>query len=589
MLDKETSKIEIDKIGEEKNLLDEMFQEKLKKNLKVCATLDKDYPNPLEENNLEVELKKTLNIYSKLPSEEKRPEFEEELKELVLHKLESTISETKPRLVEQEIHFHDNLKNKTSIQKDKTSSKEQNQPQLKTIVTERIKSTRLRDRLKTPITPITPTPIKKDKKVIKDIKKSSIGTSKTFFSEDIMQKIRFLYHKVKAIEELLQKRDSEIDIINLQLLHEYANFLNVNYKTQSQIKILRELDISPSFYDPIEKRDIQIWDLMLECARVYFILGKVYSLISNFYETKNDFNNAISCMINCSKAFKTGAYFSAAQTRHEDTGTVLSAENLEIKSEETRIIAQNLAIKKDSDDLFLTSKMYSGLAALLNRLHFLKKYESIEENQIRALISYYKGKACHLKAKGTVNSSSNMEIYDDINVINLQKKANYYFIYCEEIWENLLKNPREVPEDQIIQIKNYLISVNEEIMENDVEMIDSTMAEKIQDPEPFIAIPENLSFCMPKSTKFLTNYPNTVMEKKSMDFVNSEQASKHNDPITLKNQKAGIGRTIKQIRILYENGDIDINKFTELFEKYSTRIIEIEEKISQLKSLKNPK
>ena len=73
-----------------------------------------------------------------------------------------------------------------------------------------------------------------------------------------------------------------------------------------------------------------------------------------------------------------------------------------------------------------------------------------------------------------------------------------------------------------------------------------------------------------------------------MDFVNSEQASKHNDPITLKNQKAGIGRTIKQIRILYENGDIDVNKFTELFEKYSTRIIEIEERISHLKNGKNP-
>ena len=404
-----------------------------------------------------------------------------------------------------------------------------------------------------------------------------------------MQKIRFLHYKVKAIEELLHKRDSEIDVSNLQLLHEYVNFINVNYKTQSQIKVLRELDISPSFHDPIEKREIQIWDLMLECARVFFILGKVYSLISNFYETKNDFNSAISCMINCSKAFKTAAYFSAAQTRQEDIGTVLSAENLEIKSEETRIIAQNLAIKKDSDDLFLTSKMYSGLAALLNRLHFLKNYKSIEEIQIRALISYYKGKACHLKAKGMFNSSNNIEIYDDIDVINLQKKANYYFIYCEEIWEKLLKNRREVPEDEIEQIKNYLATVNEEIMENDVELIDSTMAEKIQDPEPFIAIPENLSFCMPKSTKFLTNYPNTVMEKKSMDFVNSEQAFKPNDPNTLKNQKAGIGRTIKQIRILYENGDIDVNKFTELFEKYSTRIIEIEERLSQLNDLKNPK
>ncbi|MHA1192272.1 MAG: hypothetical protein ACTSP9_08255 [Promethearchaeota archaeon] len=580
MLEKEQSKIEIEKIIEDKNVLDEMFQDKLKKNLKVCVTLDKDYPNTFKESDLEVELKKTLNIYSRLPSEGKRPDFEAELKEIVLHKLDSTTySETKPRLVEQEIHYHDNLKSKPVIQKEKIPLKKQP----KTIVKEKIKSSRVKERLKP-----TTIPIKKDKKEIKDIKKSGIGTSKTFFTEDIMQKIRFLHYRVKAIEDLLQKRDSEIDINNLQLLHEYANFLNVNYKTQSQIKILRELDISPSFYDSIEKRDIQIWDLMLECARVYFILGKVYSLISNFYETKNDFNNAISCMINCSKAFKTAAYFSAAQTRQENTGTVLSAKNLEIKSEETRIIAQNLAIKKDSDDLFLTSKMYSGLAALLNRLHFLKKYESIEESQLRALISYYKGKACHLKAKGMANSSSNMEIYDDINVINLQKKANYYFIYCEEIWEKLLKSHPEVPEDQIAQIQNYLITVNEEIMENDVELIDSTMAEKIQDPEPFIAIPENLSFCMPKSTKFLTNYPNTVMEKKSMDFVNSEQASKPNDPNILKNQKAGIGRTIKQIRILYESGDIDVNKFTELFEKYSTRIIEIEEKISHLKKGKNP-
>ncbi|MHA1456055.1 MAG: hypothetical protein ACTSR5_08750 [Promethearchaeota archaeon] len=421
MLEKEQSKIEIEKIIEDKNLLDEMFQDKLKKNLKVCATLDKDYPNTLEESDLEVELKKTLNVYSRLPSDGKRPDFEAELKDIVLHKLDSTTySETKPRLVEQEIHYHNNLKSKPIIQKEKIPLKKQP----KTIVKERIKSSRLKDRLKP-----TTTPIKKDK--IKDIKKSGIGTSKTFFNEDIMQKIRFLHYKVKAIEDLLQKRDSEINIDNLQLLHEYANFLNVNYKTQSQIKILRELDISPSFYD---------------------------------------FNNAISCMINCSKAFKTAAYFSAAQTRQENTGTVLSAENLEIKSEETRIIAQHLAIKKDSDDLFLTSKMYSGLAALLNRLHFLKQYESIEENQLRALISYYKGKACHLKAKGMVNSSSNVEIYDDINVINLQKKANYYFIYCEEIWEKLLKNHHEVPEDQIDQIKNYLVTVNEEIMENDVEL-----------------------------------------------------------------------------------------------------------------------
>ena len=568
MLEKEQPKIEIEKTVEDKNVLDNMFQDKLKKNLKVCATLDKDYPNTLYESDLEVELKKTLNIYSRLPSEGKRPDFEEELKDLVMHKLESSI-ENKPRLVEQEVQYH----HQSQTQKESISVKPT------PISKEKIKSTRIRE-VKPKIIPI-----EKGKKGKKG--RTSVGTSKTFFSEDIMQKIRFLHHRVKAIEDLLRKPDSEIDMNNFQLLHEYVNFLNVNYKTQSQIKILRELDISPRFYDPVEKREIQIWDIMLECARVFFILGKAYSLISNYYETNNDFNNAISSMINCSKAFKTAAYFSAAQTRQEDIGAVLTAEKLEIKSEETRIIAQNIAIKKDSDDLFLTSKMYSGLAALLNRLHFLKKFDPIEEVQIRALISYYKGKACHLKAKGMVNSSNNMDIYDDITIINLQKKANYYFISCEEIWEKLLRNQREIPEDQINQIRNYLTSVNEEIIENDVEIIDSSIAEKIQDPEPFIAIPENLSFCMPKSTKFLTNYPNTVMEKKSMDFVNSEQTSKPNSTSSLKNQKAGIGRTIHQIRILYENGDIDVNKFTELFEKYSTKIIEIEEKLSQLKIEKN--
>jgi archaellum component FlaC len=57
----------------------------------------------------------------------------------------------------------------------------------------------------------------------------------------------------------------------------------------------------------------------------------------------------------------------------------------------------------------------------------------------------------------------------------------------------------------------------------------------------------------------------------------------------LKNTKAGIGRTIKQLKILYENNDIDINSFTELFEKYSIKLETIESAIRNLKPPENKK
>ena len=55
----------------------------------------------------------------------------------------------------------------------------------------------------------------------------------------------------------------------------------------------------------------------------------------------------------------------------------------------------------------------------------------------------------------------------------------------------------------------------------------------------------------------------------------------------LKNKKAGIGRTMKQLKILYDNTDIDINSFTELYEKYSIKLETIENAIRNLKDLGN--
>ncbi len=661
-----------DENNEEKKLLDEMFQEKLKNNLKVCVTLDKNYSNFSKDSSIEDSLKKTLQAYSGFTIDEEGPDstkvyYQEDLKDKVnvnlktrgikptlkpitngdqnnnhLHKEPAfpdvrQKTPTQPKIVTRPINKGDRNINRKFESKSFSNGNVKTQPKpmriSKPVIQEiskpkpKVKEPPFSDvsevihprpkpikkpevqeapkfkeeskfkpklekspfsNLREVIPPKPPLKIKEkfQEKKKDEIKKSHKGSTKTFFSEDIVQKIRFLYHKTNSFEKILEKRDTEYNMDDLQLLHEYANFLNVNYKSQSQIKIIKELDISPTFYDPIEKREIPIWDLMLECGRIYCILAKAYSQLSKRCENLNDFNNAVNRMVNSSKAYKTAAYFSAANTRQEDIGQFLSPDNLELKSEEARIIAQNLAIKKSSDDLFLSSKMYAGLAALLNRLNYLQNYQADKEDQMKALVNYYKAKSCHLKAKAMICSSNNNEIYDSDDVINLQKKANYYFLICEEIWENILKNHEGLSKKRVLELKRYLATVNEEIMENDVEIINSNQAEKIQDPEPFIAIPENMSYCIPKFTRFLTNYPTTIIEKKSIDYVDSEQSNKKNEIRALRDQKAGMGRTLKQIKQLYESGDIDIHQFSELYEKYSTRISSIETKITELKNIR---
>ncbi|MFX1356202.1 MAG: hypothetical protein ACFFA8_02875 [Promethearchaeota archaeon] len=576
LLEMNKSKDHSQNISQEKMFLNTIFQEKLKKNLKKQEPLNKSYPNRSEDKNLEEELIKTLKIYTDSGLE---PRYEgrlvEELKRNFKVYGDSIPKEQATKISRSRESLAENIKKELRASSHLSGTSILNKETLEISKTENIKS-----KLKT-----KPKEYKNLSSEIgrlkKDIDKNQKAIPETFFSEDVMQKIRLLHYKIETFE----KKMENFKISDLNLCHEYINLLNVNYKTQSQIKILNELDISPVFHDPIENREIKIWDLMLECGRVLCILAKAYSKLSRKFESKNNLTNAIMCMVECSKAFKTAAYFSAAHTRQEDIGTFLSAENLELNSEEARIIAQNLAIKKENENLFQTSQLYSGLAALLNRLQYLKGHEKIKQIQLKALISYYKGKACHLKAKAILNSSDDNERYNDRNVINYQKKANYYFYKSEEIWENLIKTEVQISDGQKKQITQYLAAVNEEIMENDVELIDFNEANKIPDPEPFIAIPENTSYCIPKFTKYLMNFPSTMLEKKSIKNVSLEQASKSNELNTLINQKSGIGRTMKQLKFLYQNGDIDINTFTELFEKYSTKEKDIEARIEELKTL----
>ena len=157
MLEKENTKIET---SDEKNSLDEIFHSKLKKSLKVCATLDENYPVTLEENNLEDELKKTLHIYSSLPAEEKHLEFEKELKGLIHHKLEAIkkqpiVFEPSIRIPKTETSVSKDLEREkiknlsieqeTQVHKKETLFETLKRPQIKPLPTDRLKQHREED------------------------------------------------------------------------------------------------------------------------------------------------------------------------------------------------------------------------------------------------------------------------------------------------------------------------------------------------------------------------------------------------------------------------------------------------------------
>ncbi|MFX1377282.1 MAG: helix-hairpin-helix domain-containing protein [Promethearchaeota archaeon] len=424
---------------------------------------------------------------------------------------------------------------------------------------------------------IEPTPIK-----------SEIGKQpqlKTFFSPEIIQKIRFLHHKIKKLEEALE-RNEIFSFSELNNIIEYIKILNVNYKTQSQIKIFKELEITPSFNDPIARKEIKIWDLIFECSRVLWIAAQAYSYLSTKFEEENSIENAIVAMVECSKMYKTAAYFSAACTRQEDKGIALSVENLEMNSEESRILAQNLATisEEKKENFSMAANLSAGLSALTKRLAFLRRYNDKKEFHFKAQYNYDIGRACHLKAKSLSRSSSNGE--NEEKCEKLQKKANYYYLKAEEIWESMLKSYKELSETEKKGIRTNLSIVNENIIENDVETINDREALDIPDPEPLIIIPENLAPFIPRTTNFLTQYKQVDLNFNAyLRYKNlmSEVMINPNKIQELQNSKAGIGRTLKQLQILYENNDIDINSFSELYEKYSIKLESIEAAIRNLR------
>ena len=395
----------------------------------------------------------------------------------------------------------------------------------------------------------------------------------TFFDEETLQRIRFLHFKIKHLEEALEKEDEEFTLDDLNLVKEYTIILNINYKDENHKKILQELDITSQFHE--ENTDIEIKDLTFECSRVLWVLAKAYAQLSETFEEEEEWENAVISMVESSKMYKTAAYFSAAAVNQYEKGITLSPEELELCSEEARIFAQSVAATREEskNNKYFASKLYSGLSVMSKRLFYLRKHEEKKRQQIRAQFHYDMGRACDLKAQASIESS-----ITDINkekVMKLKQKAQFYYLKAKDIWENMITNLKDLSGDEAENIENNISIINDYIKEINEEQLDYEEIKRIQDPEPVIVIPENLAPFVPKSTVYLTKFiPKDLNIKRFKNFQKKKLEKKipYSKKEKLLDKKAGIIRTINELKLMKENKEIDIDKFAELMEKYNTKL-----------------
>ena len=407
-----------------------------------------------------------------------------------------------------------------------------------------------------------------------------------FFTEEVMQRIRYLHYKIKKIEEALDKEEESFTLDDLNLVLEYTKILNINYQNEDQVKLLKALDLTPTFLEPLgNNREIQIRDLMFECARTLWVMARAYSYLSEKFETNQEWENSIIAMVECSKIFKTSAYFSAASINQHDLGITLSSENLELNSEEARILAQGIAALKEesSNNTYFASKLYAGLSSLSKRLFYLKKHEEKKKQQLRAQFHFDMGKACQLKAQASLESSITNINKDKVK--KLQQKADFYFLKTEEIWSEMISSLSDLSTEEKNSIEQNLSIVQEILKDKNLDLLDYEEIKRIQDPEPIIIIPENLAPFVPKSTIYLTKFvPKDLNIKRFKSFQKKklEQKIPYSKRERLIDKKAGIVRTINELKLLKENKEIDIEKFAELLEKYTVKLNMIDTAIEKL-------
>ena len=408
-----------------------------------------------------------------------------------------------------------------------------------------------------------------------------------FFDEETSQRLRFLHFSIKnKIEDALNKEEEDISLDDLNLILEYTMILNVNYKNENHQRILKELNITPSFNDIFENKEIEIFDLLFECARALWVLGKAYAYLSERFEAQEEWENAIVAMVESSKIFKTAAYFSAAASNQRYKGTILGPESLELNSEEARGWAQSISAmqEENKNNIYFASKLYSGLSALSKRIFYLKNHEEKKKQQLRAQFHFDMGKACQLKAQASLESSM-IESINQNKIKRLQQKATFYYIKSKEIWEFMLKNLKDISTEEKENIKLNISVVKDFIKELDVEELEYEDVKKIQDPEPIIVIPENLAPFVPKSTIYLTKFvPKDLNVKRFKNFKEKKLEKKipYSKKEKLLDKKAGVIRTINELKVMKENKEVDAEKFAELMEKYSTKLQMIETALEKL-------
>jgi transcription termination factor NusA len=223
-----------------------------------------------------------------------------------------------------------------------------------------------------------------------EIKKIERNYLEGLFSNETAQRVRFLCNRIKQIKQVVYKDYNNFQFDDLSLFLEYLNNLNINYKNKDHNLILKELDLTQSYYDPISQKTFPISDIMFECARVSWILAKIYVFLSEKFEKKENFENAILAMVKASQIYKTATCFSSSAVYQEKKGITLEAENLELNSEECRILAQGIAASREekNNNLLLASNLYAGLSVLSKRLYYLKVHEKKKKWQIGAKMNY---------------------------------------------------------------------------------------------------------------------------------------------------------------------------------------------------------
>jgi len=406
----------------------------------------------------------------------------------------------------------------------------------------------------------------------------------TFFTEEEMQRIRYLHYKIKKIEDAIEKEDEFFNLDDLNLILEYTKILNRNYQREDHKGILSELDITKIFQDPQTDREIEVYDIMFECSRVLWVMARAYSQLSEKYEEDSEWENAIISMTECSKMFKTAAYFSAAVIGQKDLGRTLNSENLELNSEESRILAQSIAALREESNrnIYFASKLYAGLSVLSKRLFYLRQHEEKKKQQIRAQFHYDMGKACSLKAQASLESS--ITNINKEKVQKLNQKALWYYVKAKDIWEDMHKT-LTLSNEEKEHVDLNLSIVEDNITEKEIKQLNYDEIKKIQDPEPIIIIPENLAPFVPKNIIYLTKFvPKDLNIKRFKVYQRKKLEEKipYSKKEKLIDQKAGVVRTINELKLLKENNEIDVEKFAELMEKYSTKLEMIGSAIEKL-------